>query len=264
MGIGIGKLMRVVNLRRLLKEGAIVGAPFLLWSTLFSMYKLLPPQFKRDVSTYGLVTVEHIMFGDTFDPPYNHTLYKDVLAAFVYTIHALLPFVTVIYFWFRDFKKIKLFLSACGICTLMAFVLQCLMPTAPPWFLDIHGDDAHLNANYTVTGDAAGLRRLEGLIGSDVYQNAYKSSPMVFASFPSVHVLWPTVMLLCNADSITVLLNLIHVIVITWASIYLRHHYMIDAIGSYMCAFVGVIFAKIYVRTFISKPILKNNINFYV
>jgi len=82
-------------------------------------------------------------------------------------------------------------------------------------------------------GSAAGLVRVDKVLGTHIYQNAFKASPLVFGAFPSLH----------GAFSVCCFLFVkrysprggyivgFYVLWQWFSTMYLRHHWRIDLLG---------------------------------
>jgi membrane-associated phospholipid phosphatase len=107
------------------------------------------------------------------------------------------------------------------------------MPTAPPWYYYKYN---FAPANYNMSGDPAGLIRVDQKFHIDFYKNMFYASPVVFGSFPSLHVAWPTVLALFVAFETTLhkaikVAAAVYVAYVSLAVIYLQHHYFADVFG---------------------------------
>lgn len=87
----------------------------------------------------------------------------------------------------------------------------------------------------------AGLTRVDDLLGFDLFGKLYGSSTLVFGSFPSLHAAWPFLAFSIDSAS-TRWLHLGHYFVVSWAAMYLNHHYLVDVLGgAFFAGGVGVI-----------------------
>lgn len=90
---------------------------------------------------------------------------------------------------------------------------------------------------------AAGLTRVDDLLGFDLFGKLYGSSTLVFGSFPSLHAAWPFLAFSLDTAS-TRWLHLSHYFYVSWAAMYLNHHYFVDVLGGgFLAAVVGVVLA---------------------
>lgn len=100
-------------------------------------------------------------------------------------------------------------------------------------------------------GSAAGLVRVDAVLGTHIYQNAFKASPLVFGAFPSLHGAFSCCCFLFVARYSrrgTFLLGF-YVLWQWFSTMYLRHHWRIDLLGGLLySAFVFSIFYRSLVR----------------
>ncbi|KAH9244670.1 hypothetical protein BASA81_017913 [Batrachochytrium salamandrivorans] len=80
--------------------------------------------------------------------------------------------------------SISLFLKALGWQNIAGVVTQLIFPCAAPWYNDKFG---FAPANYTMSGDPAGLVNIDTLLGTHMYTQLFNSSPLVFGAMPSLH-----------------------------------------------------------------------------
>lgn len=127
-----------------------------------------------------------------------------------------------------------------GILNLATVAFQISFPTAPPWFVDEHPGVLHWD-KWNVTGNAAGLTRVDHLLGINIFTKIYGSSTLVFGSFPSLHAAWPFLAFSIDASR-TRWLHLFHYTFVSWAALYLNHHYLVDVLGgAYFAGFIGIV-----------------------
>jgi hypothetical protein len=96
-------------------------------------------------------------------------------------------------------------------------------------------------------GSAAGLIRVDNVLGTYIYQNAFKASPLVFGAFPSLHGAFSCCCFLFVARYSRKGAFMLGLYVLwQWLStMYLRHHWRIDLLGGLVySAFVFSIFYR--------------------
>lgn len=106
------------------------------------------------------------------------------------------------------------------------------MPTAAPWYGDQYGYPLP-PGNYSMPGSAAGLVRVDAVLGTHIYANAFKASPLVFGAFPSLHGAFSCCCFLFVARYSrrgTFILGF-YVLWQWFSTMYLRHHWRIDLLG---------------------------------
>lgn len=171
----------------------------------------------------------------------------DFLAAIPYLVHFPLPAFFGIYLYVVPHRRKQLysFLWCAGWVNFLAVIVQFVFPTAPPWFTDsaVFDESGHL---ISVANNEAGFERLDILFNMKLFHNIYGASPVKFGAMPSLHVAWPTIILVCKpwfSDTVGIL----HVVWISWAALYSNHHYGVDAMaGIFLVFFVNYCMTRIY------------------
>jgi len=95
-------------------------------------------------------------------------------------------------------------------------------------------------------GSAAGLVRVDAVLGTHIYQNAFKASPLVFGAFPSLHGAFSCCcFFFIGRYSRKGALMLGFYVLWQWFStMYLRHHWRIDLLGG--LAYTSFVFSIFY------------------
>ncbi|EDO39005.1 predicted protein [Nematostella vectensis] len=162
----------------------------------------------------------------------------DFVAAVPYLIHFPLPFFFAVYklFCTRTIQGTFPFMWCAGWVNLVAVIIQLLFPTTPPWFVDSAVWDT--NGELMKAGaNEAGFHRIDGILGMPFFHSIYSASPVKFGAFPSLHVAWPAIILVCG-PWINEKFAMLHVAWITWAALYSNHHYGVDALAGLMLVFL--------------------------
>lgn len=164
----------------------------------------------------------------------------DTIAALPYLVHFLLVLMYPPYCYINR-KKLGSLEPAlrslwCGgiVCSL-SVLTQLFLPTAPPWFNESAVYDAQGKVLHSAFNEA-GFQRLDAYYGYFLFHEMYSKSPITYGSFPSLHVAFPTVILM-NGSWISWKFGLFHVCLISWAALYSHHHYLIDVIGGILLTF---------------------------
>jgi inositol phosphorylceramide synthase catalytic subunit len=214
--------------------------PVLLWYFLFVLSPTVPAQYRPQVNVTTLPTLEAILFRGLPHQKVSalHNSVFDVVAATVYTLHAALPVFFCVYLVFKKRKDRLLdFVLVFGVTNFLGVLTHVLFPTAPPWWYDANGVN---EASYNVHGDPAGLKRVDALIGSNVYENTYRKSPIVFGSFPSLHAAWPFLLSIFSPSIGKPVY--VYTVIVWWAALYLRHHFVLDLVSGAFYAGVAYYF----------------------
>ncbi|KAH6901501.1 inositolphosphorylceramide synthase [Coprinopsis sp. MPI-PUGE-AT-0042] len=207
-----------------------------IFSYLLSFYssRFVSADFRPSVSVSILPTLESVFYGANISDiltRFTHPL-LDIIAWIPYGVgHFTVPFVVAALVWlFRDKKVLVFWASVFGWMNLTGVLMQIAFPCSPPWYQVIHG---LLPANYGMKGSPGGLHRIDDLLGTHMYTNAFSNSPMVFGAFPSLHAGASTMEALFLSHFFPQVRKFvwIYVGILYWATMYLTHHYLIDVVG---------------------------------
>ena len=171
-----------------LHHHALLLVPLVVWLLMFQFAGLIPNESRPHIDVTTLPTLERILFGDALlYRLFPGNVFFALLAGIPYLAHFSLPFVLSIYLWKID-KRPTLFLWYFGLMNATAVATQLMFPTAPPWYNARYGFDP---ANYELPGDPGRLKIVDDLLGVEIFQGIYGTSPLVFGSWPSLHAAWP-------------------------------------------------------------------------
>lgn len=158
------------------------------------------------------------------------------------------------YLSFIDEIRSRQFIWAVTITYLLAIAIWMAVPTAPPWYVQAYGCAINVSAQ----ASAAGLVRVDHLLGITYFQEFYGHSPAIFAAFPSMHCAFPVVGLIVGwrgATRITRPIHVFYALAMFAGSIYLDHHWMIDGIAGWCVAAAGAfVSSSILARLGYSPP----------
>ncbi|KAI9830368.1 MAG: hypothetical protein M1819_005749 [Sarea resinae] len=163
---------------------------------------------------------------------------KDLFAWISYgVVHFISPYLTAVWLWFfAPPGVIGVYGWAFGFQNLAGVFTHLSFPNASPWYQsDAYGYGTPPKpGNYSMPGSAAGLVRVDAVLGTHIYAHAFRASPLVFGAFPSLHSGFAVMNFfflaryspkrgkyLCGA----------FVFWQWWSTIYLLHHWRIDLIG---------------------------------
>ena len=161
----------------------------------------------------------------------------DFLAAIPYLLHFPLPALMVLHKLVDKRRRSTLlfYIWCAGWVNFVGVSIQFVFPTAPPWYMDsvvFSPQGTELKSGY----NEAGFHRLDAVIGFPLFHKIYSASPVKFGAFPSLHVAWPTIVLVSD-PWISERFAKMHVLWITWAALYSNHHYGVDALGAIVMVF---------------------------
>lgn len=173
----------------------------------------------------------------------HHRPFFDLVFAVPYTIFVYLVVAYAAYLYFKDRARMRTYLLAFAIGNYISFACWLLFPAAPPWYLHAHGCTIDPNA----LPSAAGLTRVDALLGIDYYATFYSRAASIFGALPSMHCAYPLIGLLTAwraATWRTKPLHLAYTAVMASAAVYLDHHWVIDVIAGWATALVAVFLAR--------------------
>ncbi len=138
-------------------------------------------------------------------------------------------------FFFRDRVKFDAFLWAFFVAVLSGAVIYVLLPVAPPWYVIEHGLGP---ADPQALGSAAGCARFDAFFGIHYFEGFYARNPSVFAAMPSLHVTYPFLVTLFTWTRgwRWRLSTLGFTLLVSFAAVYLAHHYVLDVLAGYAVA----------------------------
>ncbi|RDL37333.1 PAP2-domain-containing protein [Venustampulla echinocandica] len=166
-------------------------------------------------------------------------------------LHFLSPFLAAFWLWlFAPPGVVSIFAWSFGIQNCLGIITHLSFPTAAPWYGDQYGYPLP-PGNYSMPGSAAGLVRVDKVLGTHIYQNAFKASPLVFGAFPSLHGAFSCCcfFFIARYSRKGAFMLGFYVLWQWFSTIYLRHHWRIDLLsGLIYSAFAFSIFYRSLVR----------------
>jgi len=216
---------------------------FVLWVVLYTSAPAIPLKARPPIDVRSLYEFEVALLHylpSTYLADLQNAFF-DVLGAIAYTLHSVWPFVFLAYVGF--FKRRDLILpywNCFGLVCFLGLITQLIMPTAPPWYYYKY---QFAPASYAMKGDPAGLERVDARFNITFYKSMFDNSPLVFGSFPSLHIGWPSTTALFVYYETTLPLwlritSIGYVAYVALAVMYLQHHYFVDVFGGVFYAFV--------------------------
>ncbi len=167
----------------------------------------------------------------------------DIVAAAPYAVFAYAAFVYAVYLYFVDRPRARVYLWSFAVANFLAFAMWLLVPAAAPWYVRDYGCAVDLAQEPS----AAGLLRVDQQLGVAYFERFYSRTTSVFGALPSMHNAYPLLGLLTAWPSIGWRTKPFHVLYLVWmllSSMYLDHHWLIDAVAGWVVAWVGVVAAR--------------------
>lgn len=158
-------------------------------------------------------------------------------AAFLYVVPLY-----ALYLFVRDRERMAFYLWAFAIAHLIGFTMWLIVPAAPPWYIRLHGCAIDVGS----AANAAGLLRVDDLLGITYFKQFYGRAANAFGAMPSLHVVFPLVGLLTAIGKATWRTWPVHVLyagAMMVASVYLDHHWILDGLAGVLVAVAAVFIA---------------------
>ena len=167
----------------------------------------------------------------------------DLLCGAAYGLFIYEYFAVAVDFFFRDRQRFDAFVWAFFVANLVGAVIYMLLPVAPPWYILQHGVGP---ADPHALGSAAGCARFDAFFGIHYFEGFYARNPNVFGAMPSLHVAYPLLvqMFTWNRGWWWRGLTFAFTLLVSFAAVYLAHHYVLDVLAGYAVA-VGSAWAGI-------------------
>jgi len=243
--------------------------PLVMYLVVFQSQSKIPFDSRLDIDSDTLPYLENlILFGNSLQHwprdavPEDWDFLVDIMDIFagsLYLIHFFGAwfFAIALYIFHRKRTSEGLpipqpwnFLFCLGLLNLTAVIAQLSWPTAPPWYVEKYGDQ---DPSYTMGGDEAGLANVDRLLGIGLFDNLYGTSPLVFASFPSLHGGWPIIIALSMPNKWSKAIGFVYAACVWWAAMYLGHHFLVDLLGSLVfsltCYFIGTAVIRLILKS---------------
>ncbi len=183
----------------------------------------------------------------------HHTPFFDVFFAIPYAAFIYVPLVYGLFVFLRSPERTLLLAWSFVGIFLISSTIFLLIPTAPPWYVQTHGCAIDLAAR----GSAAGLARVDDLLGIRFFHVFYDNTPTVFGAMPSLHNAFPFIQLLVIwpiARWPERVANLGYVVWMISASVYLGHHWVLDGLGGWAIAAISVGVSTLVLRRRCGRP----------
>ena len=220
--------------------------PFFAYTILYDSIRALPNYTFQEVNIQKIYDLEKQWFGiqeaglvmtpnEYFKINTNYIL--DFLGGIFYGNWVSVPIILGIYLFLKNKRQMLEFLFAFLILNIFGIITYYLLPTAPPWYVELYGFEFQANT----PGYEAGLENFDKMFGIHLFHNMYtKMNSQVFAAIPSLHSAFPILVLFYGFKTLKYsnLFFLLHGIGIWFFAVYLRHHYIIDVL-------LGIIYAAL-------------------
>ncbi|KAJ6251588.1 hypothetical protein M0813_14786 [Anaeramoeba flamelloides] len=204
---------------------------------------IVPKDLHPGIVVTGLPRLEQLLFGGIVHrllrPLVNPVF--DLICGYIYMTHYLWPTVFPIYliYKYKDPKRVAYFYLVLAVVANCGFLTMTLYPSAPSWFFEFSVEQGKLLPFSPITGNCAGMARADHIFGVSWFKDFYSANPIVFGSWPSMHIAWPlTATLFDIKNGFLWFFDFL----IIFSALYLEHHFLIDLIcGVLYVAFVAMI-----------------------
>jgi membrane-associated phospholipid phosphatase len=251
-----GILLILSYVHRKTRNFVSVILPFWLTGFTYEYFQFVE-RFKGEIHVADLYQAELTWFGVNIGSERiiaceyfrrNPHVIFDLVSGFAYLFYIYEVFLLAMYLFFKNKAVSSLFCWGFFSINVVGMVGYFLYPAAPPWYVEAYGlGPAQLDA----LPSAAGSARFDELLGITYFKEFYSRSANVFGAMPSLHAAYPLFAVLfawfIGRRKVFFILTLAFALLVDFAAIYLRHHYILDVLVGTIIA-VGIFFASYYYR----------------
>ncbi|MCB1436259.1 MAG: phosphatase PAP2 family protein [Rhodobiaceae bacterium] len=178
----------------------------------------------------------------------HHSAAADLVFALPYTVFWMVAIIYGLALYFLNPARASRFIWVLALSHAVAFVIWLWLPAAPPWYVRSHGCAIDINA----LPDAAALARVDAQLAISYFHDFYSRSPNVFGALPSLHLAFPTAMLVTAWRGTNWGIRALLLAYVLWmlaASVYLDHHWLVDGLlGIAIVLAVDFVLARLRAR----------------
>lgn len=260
----VGLLLAAFAVHPKSRQWALDFFPFAIFAILYDFLRVLPKEWAGNIHIVEPYQIEVTLFswlgfGDQFLPTeffvtYHHAV-LDVITSLIYSVHVIIPLGFATILWLKKSKDFDAFRWGFFAMNLAAFATYVIYPAAPPWYVTEYGFE---NLGWEALPSAAGLLRVDQLIGTPYFQDMYGRSAWLFGAIPSMHAAFPVFMALFARRLFKYGQWFFYFFSASaaFAAVYLNHHYFIDVLAGWIYAVAFyVLFAKAYATAKAAKPV---------
>lgn len=221
---------------------------FIVYWIIFDYMKAFPNYRFNDVHIADLYSAEKALFGmgtQNITPNEywlaHQSSFLDVATGIFYLCWIPVPLAFAAYLFFKDKALFLQFSLTFVLVNFIGFVIYYTYPAAPPWYIQLHGD----NFIAGTPGNTAGLSRFDDFFGVSIFKNLYEKSSNVFAAMPSLHSSYPLMVVYYEFKKkagLPARIIFVAVMIGIWfAAVYTSHHYVLDVLAGIACAVIGIL-----------------------
>ncbi len=236
---------------------------FPIWAlfALYDMHTLLLP-FRLEIHVADIYRAELFLFGLHTDSGVvllnelfrtRSWLVLDFICGLAYVFYLVPSVVVGVILYRKDRPRGQIFVWALLAMHLITFATFILLPVAPPWYVYMHGLGP---ADLTALPSAAGVARLDNIVGIPIAETIYSKSLNVFGAVPSMHfglqVL--TALIVQKWSRIACVLVWGFAALIAFSAVYLDHHYILDLIAGGIAALAALTITRSVASRYFAWP----------
>lgn len=192
----------------------------------------------------------------------HHCATLDLLSGLSYLLWIPLPAFFSLWLLFTGRQSLAIKLTiALFLTKLVGYVGYYCYPAAPPWYVMEHGfvflSDTH--------GSAAGLLRVDQLLGIDIFRTMYTANANVFAAIPSLHssyypvAFWYAYRMSSGRQrTFWMCFFAVFSVVVWFAAVYTCHHYIIDVVLGVLCGAIGTLLCEKVIGSLVDRKLTEN------
>jgi len=229
---------------------------FIVYWIIFDYMKAFPNYTFNEVHIGDLYSAEKGLFGIGSQKitPNEYWLahqnsFLDVMTGIFYLCWIPVPLAFAAYLFFKDKQLFLQFSLTFVFVNFIGFIIYYTYPAAPPWYLQLHGN----NFIPGTPGNSAGLARFDQFFGAGIFKSLYEKSSNVFAAMPSLHSSYPLIVVYYEfkkkAGLFARIIFIAVMVGIWFAAVYTSHHYVLDVLAGITCAVIGIVlFQKLLMK----------------
>jgi hypothetical protein len=215
--------------------GWLVGYRWMsLWSEWAHQQVSITPVAEMD----AWLTSWFVTHGGTFQKTLMalQSTWLDLFGAILYLTHTAGIFGFVVWRLYRQIRQrhgvpsVRDLTFTWGflVLNMLAFSVWIVWPVAPPWYLDSFGATVPTG---TVTGDPAGIARVDAWLNVELFGTIYGSNEFVFGAMPSLHVGYPAWFVMFLRKPSARGIGVVYVLAMAFFAVYFNHHYLVDVLA---------------------------------
>ena len=240
---------------------------FIFYWVIFDYMKAFPNYNYNAVHIADLYNFEKHLFGINLNgklvTPNEYfrlkgTTFLDIVTGLFYLCWIPVPLSFAAYLFFTKKRQFLYFALTFLLVNLLGFVVYYVYPAAPPWYIEYYGFTFHP----LTIGNTGGLAKFDAYFHITLFKSIYAKGSNVFAAMPSLHSVYPVIVLYYGLKNRLGFINVLFFIVVIgiwFTAVYASHHFVLDVLAGITCATIGIslfnlLISKVkFMQTFIKK-----------